>query len=195
MAITPGSFSRRQPGLRVRCYSVQLSMEGTSIHTSLDYSPRAQLNARYVSFLACTAAMGGLLFGFDIAIITGAGPFLARRFALSDISLGIAFSSLLFGCVLGSIFAGRLTDQYGRRRMLLWVALIFAASSIATAGMNTLLSGRSEAEDSRTGKFSFCISLKIAAATRRLTGKAGVCAVFQAWKAPLLCPSTGSRAV
>jgi SP family arabinose:H+ symporter-like MFS transporter len=117
----------------LRCYSVQLSMEGISIHTSLDYRPRAQLNARYVSFLACTAAMGGLLFGFDIAIITGAGPFLARQFSLSDISLGIAFSSLLFGCVLGSILAGRLTDQYGRRRMLLWVALIFAASSIATA--------------------------------------------------------------
>jgi len=113
--------------------SVQQPMEGVPIHTSLDHSPRAQLNARYVSFLACTAAMGGLLFGFDIAIITGAGPFLARRFALTDISLGIAFSSLLFGCVVGSILAGRLTDQYGRRRMLLWVALIFAASSIATA--------------------------------------------------------------
>jgi MFS transporter, SP family, arabinose:H+ symporter len=77
--------------------------------------------------------MGGLLFGFDVAIITGAGPFLAQRFALSDISLGIAFSSLLFGCVLGSILAGKLTDHYGRRRMLLWVALLFAASSVATA--------------------------------------------------------------
>ncbi len=106
---------------------------GRPIHTSLDHSPHAQLNVSYVSFLACTAAMGGLLFGFDIAIITGAGPFLAQRFALSDLSLGIAFSSLLFGCVLGSILAGRLTDRYGRRRMLLWVALIFAASSVATA--------------------------------------------------------------
>jgi SP family arabinose:H+ symporter-like MFS transporter len=107
--------------------------EGIPIETSLDYSPRAHLNARYVSFLACTAALGGLLFGFDIAIITGAGPFLAQRFALSDISLGVAFSSLLFGCVVGSILAGRLTDRYGRRRMLLWVAVIFAGSSVATA--------------------------------------------------------------
>jgi len=40
---------------------------------------------------------GGLLFGFDLAIITGAGPFLTRHFALSDIGLGWAFSSLLFG--------------------------------------------------------------------------------------------------
>ena len=87
----------------------------------------------YVIFLACTAALGGLLFGFDIAIITGAGPFLVRQFALSDISLGWAFSSLLFGCVLGSFAAGRLTDRLGRKRMLVWVAALFAATSIATA--------------------------------------------------------------
>ena len=91
------------------------------------------LNLRYVIFLACTAALGGVLFGFDVAIITGAGPFLMRHFALSDISLGWAFSSLLFGCVIGSVFAGRLTDRYGRKRMLVWVALLFAATSIATA--------------------------------------------------------------
>jgi len=91
------------------------------------------LNLRYVAFLGCTAALGGLLFGFDVAIITGAGPFLTRQFALSDIKLGWAFSSLLFGCVIGSTLAGRLTDCYGRKRMLVWVALLFAATSIATA--------------------------------------------------------------
>ena len=90
-------------------------------------------NLRYVIFLACTAALGGLLFGFDVAIITGAGPFLTRHFALSDISLGWAFSSLLFGCVVGSFFAGRLTDRLGRKRMLVWVAILFALTSAATA--------------------------------------------------------------
>ena len=107
--------------------------EAIPIHRSSHIQPGNQLNAGYVSFLACTAAMGGLLFGFDIAIITGAGPYLTAQFALTDISLGIAFSSLLFGCVLGSFVAGRFTDQYGRRRMLVWVALLFAATSIATA--------------------------------------------------------------
>ena len=87
----------------------------------------------YVIFLASTAALGGLLFGFDVAIITGAGPFLVRQFALSDISLGWAFSSLLFGCVLGSFTAGRLTDRLGRKRMLVWVAVLFAVTSVATA--------------------------------------------------------------
>src|SRR6185312_126792 len=92
----------------------------------------AQINLRYVVFLAATAALGGLLFGFDIAIITGAGPFLIHHFHLSDISLGWAFSSLLFGCILGSAFAGRLADFYGRRNLLLWVAVLFAITSAAT---------------------------------------------------------------
>jgi SP family arabinose:H+ symporter-like MFS transporter len=92
-----------------------------------------QFNFRYVIFLACTAALGGLLFGFDIAIITGAGPFLTEHFVLNDIGLGVAFSSLLFGCVLGSFFAGRVTDRYGRKRLLVWVALLFALTSVATA--------------------------------------------------------------
>jgi sugar porter (SP) family MFS transporter len=92
-----------------------------------------KINVSYVVFLAATAALGGLLFGFDIAIITGAGPFLTEHFHLSDLSLGWAFSSLLFGCVVGSFAAGRFTDKYGRRGILLWVALFFALTSVATA--------------------------------------------------------------
>ena len=91
-----------------------------------------KINLSYVIFLAATAALGGLLFGFDIAIITGAGPFILEYFKLNDLSLGWAFSSLLFGCVIGSIVAGRTTDFYGRRRILLGVALLFAVTSVAT---------------------------------------------------------------
>ena len=89
------------------------------------------INLRYVVFLAATAAMGGLLFGFDIAIITGAGPFITQAFHLGDLGLGWAFSSLLFGCVLGSLLAGKLADRYGRRRLLIFVALLFASTSVA----------------------------------------------------------------
>jgi MFS transporter, SP family, arabinose:H+ symporter len=91
------------------------------------------MHMRYVLFLACTAATGGLLFGFDVAIISGAGPFLARHFGLGDIGLGVAFSSLLFGCAIGSAIAGRLSDRYGRRFVLLWIAVLFALTSIVTA--------------------------------------------------------------
>jgi SP family arabinose:H+ symporter-like MFS transporter len=87
---------------------------------------------KYLLFLGATAALGGLLFGFDLAIIVGAGPFLIEQFHLTDLSLGWVFSSLLFGCALGSAFAGRLTDRYGRRGMLLWVAGLFAITSIVT---------------------------------------------------------------
>lgn len=91
------------------------------------------MNLRYVLFLACTAATGGLLFGFDVAIITGAGPFLVQHFGLDDLSLGVAFSSLLFGCAIGAAFAGRLSDRFGRRYVLLWIALLFALTSLLTA--------------------------------------------------------------
>jgi MFS transporter, SP family, arabinose:H+ symporter len=87
----------------------------------------------YVIFLGSTAALGGILFGFDIAIITGAGPYLAKQFALSDLGLGWAFSSLLFGCALGCILAGRLTDRWGRKKLLLLIAVLFAATSVETA--------------------------------------------------------------
>ena len=58
---------------------------------------RGTANLPYVIFLAATAALGGILFGFDLAIIVGAGPFLILHFGLSDLGLGWAYSSLLFG--------------------------------------------------------------------------------------------------
>jgi SP family arabinose:H+ symporter-like MFS transporter len=98
---------------------------------------KTNINLPYVIFLAATAALGGLLFGFDIAIITGAGPFLTEHFNLSDLSLGWAFSSLLFGCALGSTVAGRLTDFYGRKKILLVVAALFAITSLGTGAAPT----------------------------------------------------------
>jgi len=97
-------------------------------------------NFRYVLFLASTAALGGLLFGFDVAIITGAGPFLIRQFSLSDLGLGWAFSSLLFGCALGSFLAGKVTGRFGRNRPLVLVGALFAVTSIAAASSTGFLS-------------------------------------------------------
>ncbi len=93
----------------------------------------AKINLSYVSLLGFTAALGGLLFGFDIAIIAGAGPFLTEYFKLDEWGMGIAFSALLFGCALGAFVAGYLADHHGRRIPLLCVALLFAVTSLAMA--------------------------------------------------------------
>lgn len=118
------------------CCPTRLSNRNPNVpHANLICGFRAvtsETNRSYVIFLGATAALGGLLFGFDIAIITGAGPFLTQQFQLDELSLGWAFSSLLFGCALGSAVAGRLTDSHGRKGMLRWVAVLFALTSLAT---------------------------------------------------------------
>lgn len=90
------------------------------------------VNMPYVLFLGVTASLGGMLFGFDLGIIAGAGPFLHLQFHLSDLELGLVYSALLFGCVAGSLAAGRIMETYGRRRLLIWVALLFLATSLMT---------------------------------------------------------------
>src|SRR5215469_2323614 len=83
--------------------------------------------------IASVAALGGLLFGFDTAIINSAIVFLKLQFRWSEFQTEIAASSLLLGCVLGASCAGWLSDRVGRKRTLLLSASIFAISSLATA--------------------------------------------------------------
>jgi sugar porter (SP) family MFS transporter len=85
------------------------------------------------------AAIGGLLFGFDTAIINGAIVFLKRQYSWSEFQTEIAASSLLLGCVAGASIAGAMSDWIGRRRVLLLSAAIFALSSIATSLPNSLV--------------------------------------------------------
>jgi sugar porter (SP) family MFS transporter len=92
----------------------------------------------YVYLIAAVAALGGLLFGFDTAIINGALVFLKKDFGLSDSQTELAASSILFGAVAGAAIAGWLTDRYGRRRLLFGAALLFTLSAIAAALPRTL---------------------------------------------------------
>ncbi|WP_213807104.1 sugar porter family MFS transporter [Granulicella sp. dw_53] len=88
--------------------------------------------------LALVTSLSGLLFGFDTAVINGALISLVQQFNLSAWDTEIAAGSLLFGAMVGAAIGGRLSDRYGRRRMLSASALIFAASSGATALAQTL---------------------------------------------------------
>lgn len=90
-------------------------------------------SVRYLYLPAAIAAIGGLLFGFDTAVINGAIVFLKRQFALTDSQTEIGASSLLLGCVFGASVAAFTSDRFGRKRVLLAAAALFTASSIATA--------------------------------------------------------------
>ena len=86
------------------------------------------------AWLVCgVAAIAGLLFGFDIAVINGAIVFLQIQFHLTDFETELAVSILLIGCIVGAGVAGWLSDRYGRRRVLSFSALLFAASSLGAA--------------------------------------------------------------
>ena len=93
----------------------------------------------YTYRISAVAALGGLLFGFDTAIINGAIVFLRRQFRWTDVETEVAAGSLLVGCALGASVAGVLSDRFGRRKILLLSALIFALSSIATAAPNSMV--------------------------------------------------------
>jgi sugar porter (SP) family MFS transporter len=90
-------------------------------------------NSIYLSFICLIATMGGLMFGFDISIISGAVPFIQPYFGWNDLQLGWGVSSLLLGAILGAFGSGVLTDKYGRKKILIIVALFFALSCAATA--------------------------------------------------------------
>jgi SP family arabinose:H+ symporter-like MFS transporter len=87
--------------------------------------------------IALTGAISGLLFGFDTAVINGALLSLRSHFALSELQVEFAASSLLYGCFFGAIAAGALSDRYGRRSVLRLSALLFLVSAIFAAIPNT----------------------------------------------------------
>jgi sugar porter (SP) family MFS transporter len=87
-------------------------------------------NSPYILGISFISALGGYLFGFDFAVISGALPFLREQFALTSWWEGFLTGSLALGCIIGCLFAGNLADRYGRKPGLMIAALIFAASAI-----------------------------------------------------------------
>lgn len=98
----------------------------------------ATFNSRYIVGISFISALGGYLFGFDFAVISGALPFLRSQFALDAVWEGFLTGSLALGCIVGCLIAGRLADKYGRKPGLMTAAIIFAISSLAIALTNTL---------------------------------------------------------
>ena len=87
----------------------------------------------YVYLISIVAALGGLLFGYDTAVISGAIGYIETKFNLTPALKGWAASSAIWGCVAGVMVAGYLADRFGRKKVLLGSAVLFAVSAIGSA--------------------------------------------------------------
>lgn len=84
----------------------------------------------FVIKVSVVAALGGLLFGYDTAVIAGVIGYLQKRFDLSPVMTGWAASSAIWGCVFGAMMAGYFSDAFGRKKVLIVTAILFIISSI-----------------------------------------------------------------
>jgi SP family arabinose:H+ symporter-like MFS transporter len=90
----------------------------------------SQSSSAFVLKVSLVAALGGLLFGYDTAVIAGVIGYLQKRFELSPMMTGWAASSAIWGCVFGAMMAGYLSDKFGRKKVLIVTAILFIISSI-----------------------------------------------------------------
>ena len=79
------------------------------------------------------AALGGLLFGYDTAVISGAVGPLREYFGLTDAMTGWAVSNVVVGCIIGSFFAGKISYAIGRKSALMLAAGLFFVSALGSA--------------------------------------------------------------
>ena len=90
-------------------------------------------NKRYVIFVAAVVSIGGFLFGFDAAVISGVNSFITAEFDLTSLQLGTVVASVTISSAAAMLAAGSISDQIGRKRILIFVALLYSISAIFSA--------------------------------------------------------------
>ncbi|MEM9648850.1 MAG: sugar porter family MFS transporter [Bacteroidota bacterium] len=91
------------------------------------------MNRSYTILISLIVALGGFLLGFDSAVISGAIKGITTYFKMTDAMLGFAVGCVIFGAMAGNILAGPLADRFGRKRVLIIVAALFAISATWSA--------------------------------------------------------------
>jgi sugar porter (SP) family MFS transporter len=91
------------------------------------------MSQRKVLFWSIVTALGGFLFGFDTAVISGAEKAIQQLWHLSAVEHGFTISIALIGTVLGAIFGGIPSDRLGRRQTLRWIAVLYLVSAVGAA--------------------------------------------------------------
>jgi SP family arabinose:H+ symporter-like MFS transporter len=84
-------------------------------------------------FVTGVTAIGGFLFGYDTAVINGANSYLKAHMQLTSAQEGLAGASAILGCIPGAMFAGFLSDRFGRRKILFLCAILYAVSGLLSA--------------------------------------------------------------
>jgi len=106
--------------------AVIIPINNTYTHTNYP------INKKYVYLISSIAALGGILFGYDLVIISGAVPFFTDFFKLSDVEKGWAVGCLNLGAAVGALVSGKLSDILGRKKLLMFAALLFALTGMGT---------------------------------------------------------------
>ncbi len=92
-----------------------------------------EASSRFVLFVAGVTAIGGFLFGYDTAVINGSNSYLRLHMNLNSAQEGAAGASAILGCIPGAMFAGFLSDRFGRKKLLFLCALLYAVSGVLSA--------------------------------------------------------------
>ena len=99
---------------------------------------KSKVNFSYLIFLSVVAALGGFLFGYDAAVISGTISQVTARFSLDEIQVGWFVGCALIGSIIGVLMAGKLSDRWGRKVTMLVAAVFFSVSGIACAFVGSL---------------------------------------------------------
>jgi SP family galactose:H+ symporter-like MFS transporter len=101
-------------------------------------SPKRSEGERFVRIAVGIAALGGMLFGYDTGVISGAILFIKKEFSLSTTLQETVVSAVLIGAVIGAVIGGALADRFGRRKIIILAGIIFSLSALGTALASTV---------------------------------------------------------